>query len=54
VTAHYILAAFATAFLIAAIMRVTRDGGTVHPQSRAWLLIAVIFGVVSVWLGWRG
>jgi hypothetical protein len=31
-----------------------RDGGKSHPQSRTWLLIAVIFGIVSGWLFVQG
>jgi hypothetical protein len=50
VTAKDILAAFVVVFLIAAMIRLTRDRGTLHPQSRAWLLIAVIFTLVSAWL----
>ncbi len=49
-TAQHILAAFAVVFLTAAIIRLTRDRGTLQPQSRAWLLIAIIFTLVSVWL----
>jgi DMSO reductase anchor subunit len=45
----YILAALAVAFLIAATMRGPRT-----PQGRTWLLIATVFGIVSVWLFARG
>jgi uncharacterized membrane protein HdeD (DUF308 family) len=48
--AKYILAALAVVFLIAGVMRVLRDGGKAHPQSKTWLLIAAIFGGVSAWL----
>lgn len=37
-------------FLIAALARVSRGGGLTHPQTRTWLLIAIIFGSVSGWL----
>ena len=47
--AKYILAAMAVVFLIAAIVR-----GPCSPQGRTWLLIAVIFGIVSSWLFARG
>jgi DMSO reductase anchor subunit len=50
VDAKNILAVLAVAFLIAAAARLVRDGGRAHPQSRTWLLIAAIFGVVSIWL----
>jgi DMSO reductase anchor subunit len=47
--AKYILAALAVVFLIAAAVR-----GPGSPQGRIWLLIAAIFGVVSVWLFAKG
>jgi len=43
--ARYILAVLGTAFLIAGGIRGPRS-----PQGRTWLLIAAIFGAVSVWL----
>ena len=48
--AKYILAVLAVAFLAAALIRVSRGGGISHPQTRTWLLIAVIFAAVSAWL----
>ena len=48
--AKYILAALAVVFLIAATARLARGGVASHPQTRAWLLIAAIFGAVSAWL----
>jgi hypothetical protein len=54
VAARYILAVLAVAFLAAALRRLSRGGGISHPQTKTWLLIAVIFGVVSAWLWWRG
>jgi DMSO reductase anchor subunit len=50
VAAKYILAAAACAFLLAAAVRLARDGGRPHPQGRTWLMVAVIFGIVSAWL----
>jgi hypothetical protein len=50
VAAKYILAALSLAFFGMAVVRLVRDGGRPHPQSRTWLLIGVIFGVVSTWL----
>jgi DMSO reductase anchor subunit len=44
-TAKYILATLAIAFLVAALTRGPRT-----PQGRIWLLIAAIFGIVSAWL----
>lgn len=52
--AKYILTALAVAFLAAAVRRAGRDGGLSHPQTKTWLLIGVIFGVVSAWLFYRG
>ena len=43
--AKYILAAVGTAFLIAGVVR-----GPGSLQGRIWLLIAAIFGAVSLWL----
>jgi hypothetical protein len=45
----YILAALAVAFLVAGASRAARVG-LAHPQPRTWLLIAALFGTVSVWL----
>jgi hypothetical protein len=54
VAAKYILAVLALAFLAAALMRLSRGGGISHPQTKTWLLIAVIFAVVSAWLFSQG
>ena len=51
--AKYILAVLAVAFLAAALVRMSRGGGISHPQTRTWLLIGVIFSVVSAWLFYR-
>ena len=48
--AKYILGTLAVVFLAAALMRLSRGGGISHPQTKTWLLIAVIFAVVSAWL----
>lgn len=48
--AKYILVVLAAAFLIAAALRLARDRGRLHPQSRTWFVIAIIFGAVSIWL----
>jgi hypothetical protein len=48
--AKYILAGLALAFLFAGAIRLLGAGGRPHAQSRTWLLIGVIFGVVSAWL----
>jgi hypothetical protein len=54
VAAKYILAVLACAFLIAGGVRPGRDAGRSHPQSRVWLLVGIMFGVVSAWLFWQG
>jgi hypothetical protein len=54
VAAKYVLAVLSSAFLIAGSVRLGRDGGNAHPQSRTWLFIGVMFGVVSGWLFWQG
>ncbi len=46
----YILAVLAVGFLAAALMRLSRGGGISHPQTKTWLLIGVIFAIVSAWL----
>ena len=52
--APYILAGLAIAFLAAALVRLSRGGGVRHPQTRTWLLVAVIFAAVSAWLFSQG
>lgn len=46
--AHYILGLLAVVFLILGGLRSVREG-QVGPAARTWLMIGVIFGVVSVW-----
>ena len=50
--AKYILAVLAAAFLTGALVRMGRSGGAA--QVRAWLIVAVMFGAVSIWLFARG
>ena len=52
--AKYILGALASAFLMAALLRLSHGGGIRHPQTRTWLLVSVIFAAVSTWLFWQG
>jgi hypothetical protein len=54
VAAKYILAVLSTVFLILAIARSARSGSASHPQTRTWLIIGVIFGLVSAWLFYKG
>jgi len=51
--AKYILLAIAVGFLAAGTLRLSRGGGVRHPQTRTWLLVAVIFAAVSAWLFWQ-
>lgn len=46
----YILLGVGVVFLIAAMVRLQRDSGKLHPQSKTWLLIAAIFSAVGTWL----
>jgi hypothetical protein len=48
--AKYILAALAVAFVAAAVLRLTGERGWSHPQVKTWLLLGIIFTVVSAWL----
>ena len=50
----YILAALSAVFLILAVSRMARGGAAAHPQVRTWLIIGIIFGVVSAWLFYQG
>lgn len=47
--AKYVLAVLSAVFLVAGARRAMASGPS-HPQARTWLLIAVIFGAVSLWL----
>jgi hypothetical protein len=53
VIARYILTVLAVLFLVAALWRRARDGGRIGPAAKTWLIVAVLFGAVSVWL-WMG
>ena len=48
--AKYVLAILAVVFAAAAILRVVRDGGRVSAASRTWLIVTMIFALVSSWL----
>lgn len=48
--ARIILPALALFALVAAAIRLVRDGGRIAPASRTWLLVGVIFAAVSGWL----
>jgi hypothetical protein len=52
--AKYILALLALAFLVSAGIRLQHGDGIAHPQTRTWLLMAVIFATVSAWLFFQG
>jgi hypothetical protein len=48
--AKSILAVLAAVFLLFAGRRILRDGGQITPASRTWLLIGIIFALVSTYL----
>lgn len=48
--ARYILAVLAVVFLGAALGRVASGRPLSHPQTRTWLIVVVIFALVSLWL----
>jgi hypothetical protein len=48
--AKYILAVLSVVFLSLGVIRIASGGMKAHPQSRAWLLIGMIFGAVSAYL----
>jgi hypothetical protein len=50
VAAKYILAVLACAFLIAGAVALSRGGVRGRLQSRTWLMVGLIFAVVSGWL----
>ena len=50
----YILAGLSVVFFVLAIARIVLAGAGAHPQSRTWLIIAIIFGLVSAWLFYQG
>ncbi len=52
--AKYILAVLALVFLIAATLRLVRDGGKVGPAAKTWLLTGGIFVIVAAWLWYQG
>jgi len=50
VAAKYILPTLSTVFLLLARLRIQREAGRILPASRTWLLIGIIFGLVSAYL----
>jgi hypothetical protein len=50
VMTRYILAVLSAVFLALAAGQMARGRGPAHPQTRTWLLVGVIFAVVSGWL----
>jgi hypothetical protein len=47
---RYIFAVLGGAFLLAAAIRLARNGWRIQPASRTWLIIGVIFSAVSWWI----
>jgi hypothetical protein len=54
VYAKYILATVAFVLAVAAFAQGGRRGVLRHPQTRTWILVALILGLVSGWLFARG
>ena len=50
----YILGALAIVFVALALARIAGGSVSGRAQARTWLLIGVIFGVVSAWLFYQG
>jgi len=50
VAAKYVLAVFAVFFIAAALVGLSRGDRISHPRTKTWLLVGVIFAVVSAWL----
>ncbi|MFL6601957.1 MAG: hypothetical protein ACJ8R9_11590 [Steroidobacteraceae bacterium] len=48
-TAQYVLGCLAVVFLVLGGLKSAREG-KVGPAARTWLMIGVIFGVVSAWV----
>jgi hypothetical protein len=48
--ARFIFPFLAGVFLVLGGLRVVRQDGQIDPAARTWLLIAVIFSGVSLWL----
>jgi hypothetical protein len=48
--AVYILGGLSLIFLAVAVRRMMQDGRVSHPQTRTWLIVGVVFGLVSLWL----
>jgi hypothetical protein len=53
-SAKHVLTILSVVFLSLAARRILRDGGTVAPAVRAWLIVGGMFAVVSVWLWLTG
>jgi len=47
--ARYILLGVGAFFLIAAVLRMGRQGWRISPAARTWLLVGVIFIAVAAW-----
>jgi hypothetical protein len=52
--ARYILAVLSAVFLAFAASRLGRGSAAARGQARVWLMIGVMFGLVSAWLFYAG
>jgi hypothetical protein len=48
--AVYILGALSLVLLALALGRIIKGGRASHPQTRTWVIVGVVFGLVSLWL----
>jgi len=48
--AKFIFTLGAVVFLVAAIVRILKDKGSLAPQSKTWLIMGGILTAVSIWL----
>jgi hypothetical protein len=47
--AKYILGVLGVVFLVAAGVRLAKDGWKIRPASKTWLIIGVLFTAVTAW-----
>jgi hypothetical protein len=51
---RHLLPILAVVFLVLGGYRLLKNGGTLDPRSRSWLLTGGLFAAVSAWLFWKG
>ena len=48
--ANYIFGGVSLVFLALATRNLLRGGRASHPQTKTWLIVGTVFGVVAAWL----